>query len=86
MEKWEIHNTALLKISAHLYGACDHMFLLKWQNNVIQDHCQLKDNSEYLMVLIEVINKGSIPYCDFNDVRKIYCLRCLYTEISLIWV
>ena len=42
MEKWEFHNTALLKISAHLYGACDHMLLLKWQNNVMQDHCQLQ--------------------------------------------
>ena len=28
---------------------------------------QEEDASEYLMMLIELINKGSVPYCDSND-------------------
>ena len=52
------------------------------------------------MMLIEVINKGPVPYCGSNDnnstwislseilfsfmLKKIYCLRCMWTEIPLI--
>ena len=51
-------------------------------------------------MLIEAMNNGSVSYCgstDYNftggspsdifiDVRKIYCPRCIWTEISLIWI
>ena len=58
-----------------------------------------EDASECLMMLIELINKGSVPYCGFNDknstgvslseivfsfIRKIYRLRCMWTEIPVI--
>ena len=58
--------------------------------------------SEWLMMLIEVINKGSVPYCGSNDdnatgvslsdillsfmLEKYIGLQCMWTEISLIWV
>ena len=58
--------------------------------------------SEWLMMLIEVISKGSIPYCGSNDdnatgvslsdillsfmLEKYIGLQCMWTEISLIWV
>ena len=49
-------------------------------------------------MLIEVIDKGPVPYSemiipgDFSDismliyVRKMHCLRYMWTEIPLIWV
>ena len=63
---------------------------------------QQEDASECLMMPIELINKGSVPYCGSNDnnstgvslseilfsfiLEKIYCLQCMWTEIPLIWV
>ena len=61
----------------------------------------LQDSSECLMMLIEIINKAQyhivvliiiIPwgFSIWNGIlihdRKIYCLRCMWTEISLSWV
>ena len=61
-----------------------------------------EDTSEFLMMLIELINKGSVPYCGSNHnystgvslseilfsfmLEKIYCLRCMWTAIPLIRV
>ena len=55
---------------------------------------QQMDASECLKMLMKLINKGSVPYCGYNDnssiwnfiftyVRKIYCLLCMWTEIPL---
>ena len=60
-----------------------------------------QDSTECPMMQLEIINKGSVPYCgSYNNstglpksdilfwfmLEKIYCLRCMWTEISLIWV
>ena len=63
---------------------------------------QQEDASECLMVLIELINKGSMPHCGSNVnnstgvslseilfslmLENIYCLRCMWTETPFIWV
>ena len=57
-------------------------------------------SSECLMMLIEVISKGSVPNCWSTDnistrdslsyifiyFRTVYCLRYMWNEISSIWV
>ena len=72
------------------------------QYNQFYDGKNQQDSSECLLMLIEVINKGSVPYYGshvsnstgvslsdilfFIYVRKIYCLQCMWTEIPLNWV
>ena len=60
-----------------------------------------EDASEYLMMLIELVNKGSVPYWGSNDndstgvslseilfsfMLQKYCLRCMWTETPLIGI
>ena len=60
-----------------------------------------QDSTECLLMLIDIINKGSLPDLSsttyptgdsLSDIlfsfmsEKIYCLRCMWTEVPLIWV
>ena len=64
---------------------------------------QQEDAPDCLVMLIEIINKSSVPYCVSNDYNStgvslseilfsfmlekyIAILRCMWTEILLIWV
>ena len=76
-------------------------FLLVQYGDTFHDGQIQQGSSECLMLPLKVINKGSVPYRGSDDnnytvvsswniisiyVSKINCPRCIWTDISLIWV